>query len=143
MVGVVLGPATASATGGFDCRIDDNNLELDFTGSYGRSIPSIHTVSGEFQSKDARTSKSLREFRLRSSDLLQQWWQGNDLKLLIYRETQGENPFASVELIIETSQLPSDDSRYAGNYTLTMWPPVDGGADPGVVEGEVGCSDNQ
>lgn len=135
-----LAPGTALATGGLACSIDDNNLRLDFNGVYSHSIPKIHAVSGQFQSKDARTPKSLQQFALDSSDLLQQWWQGNDLKLLIYRETQGEDPFASVELIIEATSPSNDESRYDGNYRLKLLRSVDGAQTPVTVAGKVGCA---
>ncbi|GAB3003410.1 hypothetical protein [Mycobacterium bourgelatii] len=136
-------PGTAHATGGLACSIDDDNLKLDFNGVYSHSIPKIHAVGGEFQSKLPRTPKSLQQFALDSSDLLQQWWQDNDLKLLIYRETQGDDPFASVQLVIQTNGTSNEELSYAGNYRLKLWGASDSGQTPVTAEGKVACWDNQ
>lgn len=143
VLGFGLAPGTAHATGGLACSIDDSNLKLDFNGVYSHSIPKIHAVSGEFQSKLPRTPRPLQRFALDSSDLLQQWWQNNELKLLIYRETQGGDPFASVQLVIQTTGTSNEELRFAGNYQLRLWSAGDGGQTPITAAGKVACWDNQ
>ncbi|ODR01061.1 hypothetical protein BST27_01065 [Mycobacterium intermedium] len=143
VLGFGLAPGTAHATGGLACRVDDNNLKLDFDGVYSHSIPKIHAVSGEFRSKLPRTPKSLQQFTLDSSDLLQQWWQDSALKLLIYRETQGDDPFASVQLVIQTTRSSNEELRYVGDYQLRLSSAGDGGQPPVTAGGNVSCWDSQ
>jgi hypothetical protein len=136
-------PAAASATGGLGCTIDDANLDLTFEAIFSYSdIGGLFQIRGELASKDMRTYKALKKFALDGSELKQQWFRGNDLKLMIYRETEGEGvPHASVKLIIEATRPPEDDVAYAGKYALTVEPAVEGGESQAfTVEGKVECS---
>ena len=136
-------PAAASATGGLGCTIDDKNLDLTFEAVFSYSdIGGLFQVRGELESKDKRIYETLRKFALDGSELKQQWFRGGDLKLMIYRETEGDGvPHASVKLIIEATRPPDDEVAYNGKYALTIEPAVDGGESrPFTVEGKVECS---
>jgi hypothetical protein len=136
-------PAAASATGGLGCGIDDKNLKLDFESLFSYSdIGGLFQIRGEWASKDKRTYETLRKFALEDADLKQQWFRGNDLKLMLYRETEGDGvPFASVKLIIEATKPPEEDFGYSGKYQLTVEPAADGGgAEAFTLTGDVDCS---
>jgi hypothetical protein len=136
-------PAAASATGGLGCGIDDKNLKLDFESLFSYSdIGGLFQIRGEFESKDSRTYKTLRKFALDGSELKQQWFRDDDLKLMIYRETEGGGvPHASVKLIIEATKPPEEDFGYEGKYSLTIEPAVEGSESQAfTVEGKVGCT---
>lgn len=135
-------PVAASATGGLGCGIDDKNLKFNFESLFSYSdIGGLFQISGAFEAKDPRTYKTLQKFALDGSELKQQWFRGNDLKLMIYRETEGESvPFASVKLIIEATKPPEEDFAYSGKYTLTVEPGGEGKSQAFTVEGKVGCS---
>jgi hypothetical protein len=134
-------PGIASATGGLGCGIDDQNVKLDFESLFSYSdIGGLFQIRGELESKDKRTDKTLQKITLEEADLKQQWFRGNDVKLMLYRETEGDGvPFASVKLIIEANKPPEEDFGYDGKYWLTVQPAGDG-AEAFTVEGKVGCS---
>ena len=135
-------PAAASATGGLGCGIDDKNLKFDFESLFSYSdIGGLFQIRGEMEVKDERVYKTLRKFALDGSELKQQWFRGNDLKLMIYRETEGSGePFASVKLIIEATKPPEEDFGYEGKYTLSVAPGAEGENQSYTVEGKVGCT---
>lgn len=136
-------PAAASATGSLGCTIDDRNLDLTFEAIFSYSdIGGLFQIRGELESKDKRTYKTLRKFALDGSEVKQQWFRGNDLKLMVYRETEGDGvPHASIKLIIEAIRPPEDDVAYSGKYALTIEPAVEGGESQAfTVEGKVECS---
>ena len=135
-------PAAASATGGLGCGIDDKNLSFDFESLFSYSdIGGLFQIRGEMEVKDERVYKMLRKFALDGSELKQQWFRGNDLKLMIYRETEGNGePFASVKLIIEATKPPEEDFGYEGKYTLSVAPGTEGESQSYTVEGKVGCT---
>lgn len=140
---LLAGPSAAMATGGLSCGIDDRNLKFDLEAVFSYSdIGGLFQLRGEFASKDKRTEKTLGTFTIKDSDLKQQWFRSNDLKLMIYRETEGEGiPFASVKLIIEATRPPGEEFGYEGSYQLTVEPAVENGeAEAFTVEGKVGCS---
>lgn len=136
-------PAAASATGGLGCTVEDKNLNLTFEAVFSYSdIGGLFQVRGELESKDKRTYKTLQKFALDGSELKQQWFRGNDLKLMIYRETEGDGvPHASVKLIIEATRPEGEEFEYKGKYALTVEPAVEGGESQAfTVEGNVECS---
>lgn len=136
-------PATASATGGLGCSIDDKNVNFTFESIFSYSdIGGLFQIRGELESKDKRTYETLRKFALDGSELKQQWFRGNDLKLMIYRETEGDGvPFASVKLIIEATKPPEEEFEYKGKYALTVEPATEGSESQAfTVEGPISCS---
>lgn len=137
-------PAAAFATGTVDCVIDDANLSLGFEAIYSYSnIGGLHQVRGEFLSKDERTYEMVRRFALETADLKQQWFRGDDIKLMLYRQSEGNQvPFASVKLIVEVTKPSGEEFDYAGTYALTVIPAADGHAEPEefTLRGRATCS---
>jgi hypothetical protein len=143
LAGLAVMPGLASATGGLGCGIDDANAKLEFESLFSYSdIGGLFQIRGEMQVKDKRVGKTLQKFMLEETDLKQQWFRDNDVKLMLYREAEGDGvPFASVKLIIEATKPPEEDFGYAGKYWLTIAPVADAGESQSVTfEGKVGCS---
>lgn len=136
-------PATASATGGLGCTVEDKNLKLDFEAVFSYSdIGGLFQVGGSFAALDPRVYKTLATFDLAGSDLKQQWFRGNDLKLMLYRETEGDGvPFASVKLIVEATRPEGEEFEYRGKYSLTIEPATDGSESQAfTTTGDITCS---
>jgi hypothetical protein len=143
IAGLVALPTMASATGGLGCNIDDKNLTFVFEALFSYSDNGgLFQIRSEMESKDKRTYKTLQKLTLDGTELKQQWLGEKDIKMMIYKETEGDGvPFASVKLTIEVTQPPEEDFAYAGKYKLTIQPaPEDGGGDAFTVEGKVECS---
>lgn len=137
-------PASAFATGNLDCGIDDANLKFTFEALFGHGVVSpLLQPRTSFMSKNPSTYKTLQNFDTDGSFLVQRWFEGKDIKLLFYAETEGEGvPFASIKLKIEAVQPPDEDLSYSGKYELIIQPPVTGDSspDPVTLVGDVGCS---
>lgn len=76
---------------------------------------------------------------------MQYWLDGEDLRLLLYREREGDKPHGYVELTIETTARPGDDGEgfYDGRYSLSVFDITDENGGEGVTvtrEGVVVCS---
>ncbi len=54
------------------------------------------------------------------------WLAYPDLRLHYYAETQGDLPFASMELIIQTTAVDGDAPAYEGEYWLAVFVGADG-----------------
>lgn len=140
---VVAVPVTARATGGADCTIDDANLALDISGAFSYSdIGGLFQIRGDLVPKDPRTYKTLRRIALGDADLKQQWFRDKQLKMMLYRETEGDGvPYAYVKLIIETENQGGEEFDYSGDYTLTIEPATSGSDSAAfTVTGKVTCS---
>lgn len=136
-------PTMASATGSLGCSIDDKNLTFVYEALFSYSdIGGLFQIRGEMEAKDKRVYKTLQKLTLDGTELKEQWTRNKDVKLMIYRETEGEGiPFASVKLIIEATQPPEEEFAYSGKYQLTIQPAVEGGGGEAfTVEGKVDCS---
>lgn len=108
----------ASATGNFDCAIDDKHLNFEFFGLTGGTggIVQVSQASIEIKTDDDTTLKSRRDIALK--DIEQQWIYGNELRLrFAIPDAKGE-PVAS--LILIGTRKAADDS-YPGRYVLTIY----------------------
>jgi hypothetical protein len=75
----------------------------------------------------------------------QYWLDGEELRLLLYREREGDKPHGYVELTIRAKARAGDggEGMYDGRYTLTVFDMTDENGGEGVTisrEGEVACS---
>jgi hypothetical protein len=142
-LGIACLPLTASATGNLDCTINDQNLDFTFESlfSYSGSSP-LFQSKVSFESKHPQTFASLKKLEIDGLPVIQQWFEGKDLRLQFYKETEGDTvPFASVKLTIETV-VGEDENSYSGTYKLEITPAVVPGKESEVIklEGPASCS---
>ena len=131
-----LGAASAHATGGFDCTIDDANLKFDAQSAFSRGLgEQLVNFRAEAEVLAAGTPEPLRKLKLDDA-LVHSWLFGPDLKLRLYRETDS-GPHAYVEIVIETRTEAEDDTGYEGTYTLIIYL-AEGGES--VFNGKASCS---
>lgn len=122
------GAGAASATGSFDCTIDDARVAFDaqaaFSHGMGATFNNFHATL-ELKAKDA--PPDFRKLELDSGALVHHWLTGRELRLHLYHE-RAEPPFASLELIVETRGPGGDDTGFAGRYRLKLFVPGQDGA---------------
>jgi hypothetical protein len=146
-LGIFCLPLKAFATGNLDCMISDKNLDFTFESlfSYSGSSP-LFQSKVSFESRNPRTFAGLK--KLDALPVIQQWFEGKDLRLQFYKETEGDAvPFAAVKLTIETV-IGEDENSYSGTYRLEITPAVAPGKQslPGTesetikLEGPASCS---
>lgn len=136
-------PLQAWATGGLDCSINDGNLDFAYEAlfSYSANTP-LFQGKAEFISRHPKTHAALKTLDAESLHLVQQWYEGKDLRLQFYSETpDSAAAFGSVKLTIETAAA-EDELSYAGKYRLEIQSPAVAGKGNGTisVEGKVACS---
>ena len=112
--------SAASATGGFDCMIDDANLSFSVSGTIS------HGMGGAILGYHAKAEllaevvpEALRKPEL-SDGLVHHWLDHPDLWLHFYAETTGDDPYASFDLILKT-EATEDELTYAGDYLLSVF----------------------
>ncbi len=142
-LGAVCIPMSAAATGNLDCTISDGNLDFEFEALFSYSLDSpLFQPKLAFESKNPHTFAGLKTLDANRLGLIQQWFEGRDLRLQFYSETEGDAvPFASVKLTIETV-TGEDENSYAGRYRLEITPaamPGKGG-ETIKLEGQASCS---
>lgn len=133
----------AGATGAMACTVDDPRLELNIEGAYGHGMGgALVTAGGKAMVRLRGTPAPLAASDFERSHVAQYWLSGKELKLVLYRETEGE-PHGSVEISIETRRAGRDETAYAGTYRLlveTMEGSTDGAVRRIEGKGKVTCS---
>lgn len=142
---VLASAGSAGATGNFLCEADDQSLKLSAEASFS------HGLGEQFSGFKAALEvllqgapKDFARLNLNGADLAHHWFNGPDLKLHIYRESE---PSAAgqgyVELIIDTRQEAGDETAFNGTYKLTVYhlaSPSDAEGKTLSATGTVSCS---
>ena len=133
----------ARATGGFWCTVEDANLKFSAESAFSHGLGArFLNFKAEAEVKVPGTPEALRKLSLDDA-LIHSWFHGPQLKLLLYRETEGDVAHGYVEIIIETNSPSNDDSDYSGTYKLIVYTLEDKAVPEGkdmIFEGEATCS---
>ena len=141
----VLACQPAFASGGVHCSADAQGVAFEVGGGASRGMgAALFSFEGrlEITGKDIAADLGRTEFA--RDHVAQYWLDGEDLRLLVYREREGDKPHGYVELTIVTKVRPGDDGEgmYDGDYTLTVFDMTEESGGGGVTvnrEGQVEC----
>ena len=110
----------ARATGGFSCEVKDKQVEFEVEGGVSRGMGGvILEPKGSIALKVKNIPDDLKSFDL-SKALVHHWLADRTLKLDYYVEAEGDKPFGSVELIIDTKQT-GDEETTKGRYVVNIY----------------------
>jgi hypothetical protein len=136
----------AFASGGLHCSADADGVTLEVNGgvTHGMGGP-LFSFEGMLEIADKAIAADLAKTAFAREHVAQYWLDGEDLRLLLYREREGDKPHGYVELTIETKARAGDDGEgsYDGRYKLTVFDATEDNGGEGVTverEGEVECS---
>ena len=141
----VLACQPAFASGGVHCSADAQGVAFEVGGGASRGMgAALFSFEGrlEITGKDIAADLGRTEFA--RDHVAQYWLDGEDLRLLVYREREGDKPHGYVELTIVTKARAGDEGEgmYDGGYTLTVFDMTEENGGDGVTvnrEGEVEC----
>jgi len=107
-------PAHASRT--LHCSIVDKSLTLVMEGTISDNAgEGLVSVRGDLKPLIPALSSGFGPFVLERALVTQFWFNGEELKLRLYRETKGE-PQETLDLLFETRQEKRDRTAYSGLY---------------------------
>lgn len=111
----------ARATGGYECVINDKNLDFKIGGVLSHGIP-----GGPFQNYGGLKLKNAALGKIHDLEKIEaptQFWQhGNDLKVLVYNESEKASYHTTLTLVIETKYCEScQEVTHRGNYRLEFF----------------------
>ena len=130
----------AAASGGLWCDVEDKSVRIEINSGVTRGMGGpLFNFAGKLEILDTSVTENLRKTEFDSAHVPQYWLDGNELRLLLYREREGDKPFGSVELTILTKA--DDEGSYGGRYTLQVYDDVDGSPEgkSWSLEGEISC----
>ncbi|MFK8249986.1 hypothetical protein [Ancylobacter terrae] len=136
---LALGAGPALASGGFDCSASDGKVKLAVSGGVSRGLGGRpFNVEGTLEVLKAKVAADFRKVAFTGDDLAQNWLDGRELRLRLYRERAGDTPHGYVEIAIVTRA--KDELDFAGTYTVEVYE-ADTGSDGKVtIKGKVACS---
>lgn len=136
---LALSALPAAASGGFDCQASDGKVKLAIAGAVSHGMGGRpFNVEGTVEVLKAKVAEDFRKVAFTGGDLAQNWLDGRELRLLFYREREGDKPHGSVEVTIRTKA--EDEIDFAGTYMVEVYE-ADAGSDAKVtLKGKVLCS---
>ncbi|MBX3570373.1 MAG: hypothetical protein KF914_20090 [Rhizobiaceae bacterium] len=134
------GPAFAS--GGLSCEAKDEAARIEVESGVTRGMGGpVFNFRGSSEFVSEKVEADLGKQGYTDEHLAQYWLDGEELRLLLYRERDGDKPHGYVEITIRTKQI-DDEGTYAGSYELSAFDTTgtDGGeARTFEVKGEISC----
>jgi len=136
----------AFASGGMHCSADAHGLTIDVGGGVTRGMGGpLFSFEGTMEIADKRLAADLAKTEFAREHVAQYWLDGDDLKVLLYRERDADKPHGYVQLTIETEARPGDDGEgfYDGRYELTAFDITNENGGEGVTierSGVIACS---
>lgn len=140
---LVAAAAPARATGSLDCKIDDNAVKLTASAiiPHGMGSPTLD-FKADLMVSDQAIAEDLRIVSFDAGNRPQYWNDGEEVRMVLYKERTGAGPFGSVELSIRTRAPDGDDSIVqSGIFKLSIFDAATGGnGDTKEITGAVTCS---
>jgi hypothetical protein len=126
VVAVCVSPS-AWASGGLSCTIGDASVAAEVQAGVTRGMGSpIFSFAGTLSVKANGLGADLAKTTFEQDHVAQYWLDGEELRLLLYRERmQGEHAY--VQLDIRTTSDPDEESTYSGAYSLSAYEGAGGG----------------
>ena len=109
----------AKASGGISCDAGGTGTTVTFSGGVTRGLGSpLFSFSGEATVRDASVAPDLQRTEFELRHVAQYWLSGNELKLVLYREREGDKLHGEVTVTVETNAV--DEGSFAGTYVLDV-----------------------
>ena len=126
MILLAASAGAAAASGGLSCEAEDAAVTLAIDSGITRGMGGpLFQFSGRVEIRDAGVAADLGATDFAQKHVPQYWFDGNTLKLLLYREREGDAPHGYVTVVIETESTGDDEGGYAGDYRVSVYDMTD------------------
>ncbi|MFC6447765.1 hypothetical protein [Shinella zoogloeoides] len=132
----------ASASGGLECTANDKSVNFSVYASLtsGMGNPA-YDLAGKLEIRDKAVAQDLRTMTFGGADRPQYWLDSKDLRLILYKEREGNGPFGSVTLELRARRA-SDEGKFRGTYKLSTEDMTDSNVEGGnatTFSGNISC----
>ena len=112
---------TAFASGGLSCESDDAQAKIAIESGVTRGMGGpLFNFRGAVEIGDTSVAEDLGKTTLEKAHVAQYWLDGQDLRLVIYREREGDKPHGYVQITV-LAQARDDEGPYDGIYELDVF----------------------
>lgn len=127
---ILLAAGPAVASGGLSCGAKDEAVKLTIESGVTRGMGSpVFDFRGEIEILDNAVAQDLRRMSFDKAHLAQYWLDGEELRLIVYREREADKPHGYVEVMVKTKS--GDEGDYIGQYSVTVFDMADAAAGEG------------
>ncbi|MGF7005674.1 hypothetical protein [Aminobacter sp. BE322] len=121
---ILLAAGPAVASGGLSCGAKDEAVKLTIESGVTRGMGSpVFDFRGEIEILDNAVAQDLRRMSFDKAHLAQYWLDGEELRLIVYREREADKPHGYVEVMVRTKS--GDEGDYIGQYSVTVFDMAD------------------
>lgn len=121
---ILLAAGPAVASGGLSCGAKDEAVKLTIESGVTRGMGSpVFDFRGEIEILDNAVAQDLRKMSFDKAHLAQYWLDGEELRLIVYREREADKPHGYVEVMVKTKS--GDEGDYIGQYSVTVFDMAD------------------
>ncbi|MEJ6782228.1 hypothetical protein [Aminobacter sp. Piv2-1] len=121
---ILLAAGPAVASGGLSCGAKDEAVKLAIESGVTRGMGSpVFDFRGEIEILDNAVAQDLRKMSFDKAHLAQYWLDGEELRLIVYREREADKPHGYVEVMVKTKS--GDEGDYIGQYSVTVFDMAD------------------
>lgn len=131
----------AWASGGMSCSGEDGSATVEINAGITRGLGSpVFSLTGSAEIKTTDVPADLRSTSFEKEHLAQYWLDGEDFRMLLYRERPAEKEHGYVELELRAKAVSDEEGSYAGTYLLSTWDASgDGEPRQKKLEGKITC----
>jgi len=120
VMSILLAAGPAVASGGLSCGAKDEAVKLTIESGVTRGMGSpVFNFRGEIEIANNALEADLRKVTFEREHLAQYWLDGEELRMVVYRERDGDKPHGYVEVTIRTRS--GDEGDYIGQYSVTVF----------------------
>lgn len=124
VMSILLAAGPAVASGGLSCGAKDEAVKLTIESGITRGMGSpVFNFRGDIELAEKAISQDLRKMSFEREHLAQYWLDGEELRMVIYREREGDKPHGYVEVTVRTKS--GDEGDYIGQYSVTVFDMTD------------------
>lgn len=138
----LLGTGPSLAAGGLSCTAGEKGITLNVEGGVSHGMgAALFSFSGELTVRDKSVAADLQKTRFALEHVAQYWYDGDDLRLTLYRERDADQEHGYVQAwILARSTGEPDEGLYAGTFGVQVWDGAgDGEPRSFSAEGKIEC----
>lgn len=129
----------AFASGGLSCEARDRHASFQFDGGVTRGMGApLFNFRGSVRIAAKAVAADLRKLSFGQQHVAQYWLDGENLRLVLYREREGSRPHGYVQITV-LARAAGDEGGYKGSYALTVYDTTGDKERTHEAEGRVTC----
>jgi hypothetical protein len=134
--------SSAWASGGMSCSNEGGDATVEINAGITRGMGGpVFSLTGLAEVSSTEVAEDLRKTSFEREHMAQYWLDGEEFRMLLYRERPAEKEHGYVELELRAKGIPDEEGFYSGTYVLKTWDGT-GSGEPKEkkFEGKIACS---